>query len=734
MRGASLGRGAGRAGIGCSAAPRPGPSPRPAVAVPLSTRSRPSPSLRPGPTRRHSGYSVFTAWPPNSLRSAASTLAPYESSWRERNRVSSDSVMTGAGTSWSIASWTVQRPSPESATQPLRCGEVLAVRPERRGRPARAATSGRPSRASTARRWRRGRARSRWRAGSRSPRRRPASGRTRCRCGPSSRSGRHPARRRGGSRPRAPATGRSARAARPSRPRRRPSGSSRLEAPDAAGDAGVDEADARSGRASAWRRTSSWKLVLPPSTIVSPGSRCSSSSAICASVASPAGTMIQTARGLSSLATSSAIVNDADRALAGDLAWSSRASGCRPRSRARRGRSRRTMLAPIRPRPTNPMRMCGQASGPGVEGGRERPVQGGQPGVRVRPEVDAKDRQVVRLERGEVAGRLGVDQLRRTCTASRGSAGRPGGPRSAGGTSRSGRRPCAAGRSSGGSAGRSRPSWPVRSGREGARGSRRWPRRGPASGAMNAWRRGSRSAGAGPGVAPARPRRRRRATSAGGPRRRGATSPSPLATGAGSGVGSVSPRSPSGEQVAGQLLGLLDVGLVERVDPEDGPGDRGRDLPADELGAEVDRVRQLDPDDRMAGGFERVGQAVARRVGSSVVAAPASAIRTNTRSRPVGLDGAERLEVDRDDPDAVLAGALGDQLLEPGAERRDRGIGQERQLVAPGSRQRADREPERQRRGCRPGPARGRRPSIADAEASSASRSSPISDAGTRPT
>ena len=29
--------------------------------------------------------------------------------------------MTGAGTSWSIDSRTVQRPSPESATQPLRC-------------------------------------------------------------------------------------------------------------------------------------------------------------------------------------------------------------------------------------------------------------------------------------------------------------------------------------------------------------------------------------------------------------------------------------------------------------------------------------------------------------------------------------------------------------------------------------------------------------------------------------
>ena len=56
-----------------------------------------------------------------------------------------------------------------------------------------------------------------------------------------------------------------------------------------------------------WRRTSSWKFVLPPSMIVSPGSRCSRSSSIWASVASPAGTMIQTARGFASFSTSSAI-------------------------------------------------------------------------------------------------------------------------------------------------------------------------------------------------------------------------------------------------------------------------------------------------------------------------------------------------------------------------------------------------------------------------------------------
>ena len=68
---------------------------------------------------RRAAHECFTAWPPNSLRSAAITFAPNESVCRERNRVCSDSVITGAGTSRSIASCTVQRPSPESATQPL---------------------------------------------------------------------------------------------------------------------------------------------------------------------------------------------------------------------------------------------------------------------------------------------------------------------------------------------------------------------------------------------------------------------------------------------------------------------------------------------------------------------------------------------------------------------------------------------------------------------------------------
>ena len=147
------------------------------------------------------------------------------------------------------------------------------------------------------------------------------------------------------------------------------------------------------------------------------------------------------------------------------------------------------------------------------------------------------------------------------------------------------------------------------------------------------------------------------------------------------------------EQVARQLLGLLDVRLVERVDAEDRAGDRGRDLPAERLGAEVDRVGDLDPDDRVAGRLERVGQGVAAAVGPAGQGEP--------DERPVGavgLDRTERLEVDRDDPDAVLAGALGDELLGPGAEARDLVVGQERQLVAARLGEGPDGEPERDAR------------------------------------
>ena len=77
---------------------------------------------------------------------------------------------------------------------------------------------------------------------------------------------------------------------------------------------------------------------------------------------------------------------------------------------------------------------------------------------------------------------------------------------------------------------------------------------------------------------------------------------------------------------------------------------------------------------------------------------PASGEPDERAVRAVRLDRAERLEVDRDDPDAVLAGALGDELLDPRPEARDLVVGQERQLVAAGLGEGPDGQPERDAR------------------------------------
>src|SRR5438477_668426 len=56
------------------------------------------------------------AWPPNWLRSAAVTRAEKFCSSRDEKRAKSDAAITGTGTFSAIASWIVQRPSPESST------------------------------------------------------------------------------------------------------------------------------------------------------------------------------------------------------------------------------------------------------------------------------------------------------------------------------------------------------------------------------------------------------------------------------------------------------------------------------------------------------------------------------------------------------------------------------------------------------------------------------------------
>ncbi len=60
------------------------------------------------------------------------------------------------------------------------------------------------------------------------------------------------------------------------------------------------------------------------------------------------------------------------------------------------------------------------------------------------------------------------------------------------------------------------------------------------------------------------------------------------------------------EQSLRLVLRLLHVRLVERIDAEPPAGDRRRDLPQEELFAEVVCVVERAVDDRVPGGFERL--------------------------------------------------------------------------------------------------------------------------------
>ena len=106
----------------------------------------------------------------------------------------------------------------------------------------------------------------------------------------------------------------------------------------------------------------------------------------------------------------------------------------------------------------------------------------------------------------------------------------------------------------------------------------------------------------------------------------------------------------------GCVLGLLNVGLVEGVDLENGPGDRGRDLPPQKLATQGRRFRHLDLGDRSAGRLQTTDDRVLRLLGGGVA-------EPDRREHAIGavVVGCGHLfSGDRYDTDAVLAGALGD--------------------------------------------------------------------------
>src|SRR3954453_4474271 len=107
------------------------------------------------------------------------------------------------------------------------------------------------------------------------------------------------------------------------------------------------------------RRTSSCQLLLPPSTIRSPGCSRSASWLTVDSVGSPAGTITHTARGASSLETRSSS-DEAPRAPWPSAVW----TACSEKSKATTSCSesrfvRWTMVLPLFPRPMKPICMLG---------------------------------------------------------------------------------------------------------------------------------------------------------------------------------------------------------------------------------------------------------------------------------------------------------------------------------------------------------------------------------------
>jgi hypothetical protein len=211
----------------------------------------------------------------------------------------------------------------------------------------------------------------------------------------------------------------------------------------------------------------------------------------------------------------------------------------------------------------------------------------------------------------------------------------------------------AAGRSSGGSAGRSRGRRPpVRS-----RSSARMRAMRTSRSAVGAMKRLEAQVGVRPAprevAPPARRRRRPRRRSAGAPRRRrgrGRRRSRSARVGRAASRRSRAARTSRVSCLASSTLGWSN-GSMPRTSPAMAWRPPSGRTPA----AEVDRVgRSI----RMTGA--RPPRGPRRAAAPPASARRRSASRTNARSGPYDVDRAERLEVDGTMPDAVLAGALGE--------------------------------------------------------------------------
>ena len=146
-----------------------------------------------------------------------------------------------------------------------------------------------------------------------------------------------------------------------------------------------------------------------------------------------------------------------------------------------------------------------------------------------------------------------------------------------------------------------------------------------------------------------------------------------------------------GQGAGGDLAGLH-VGLVEGVNTHDRPRHGGGELPAEEFLTEIVAVGHGDAHHWMPGGRQRIER---RRLFIDL------AFQGHVHEQPIlaiSLGGTEYFTVERNDGLALLAGGLGHQLFDPGAETGEGRRGGEGELVPAKRMADAQDEPELQPR------------------------------------
>ena len=135
-------------------------------------------------------------------------------------------------------------------------------------------------------------------------------------------------------------------------------------------------------------------------------------------------------------------------------------------------------------------------------------------------------------------------------------------------------------------------------------------------------------------------------------------------------------------------LGGLNIGLVEGVDSKHGPSHRRGHLPAEEFLADILHLRDPDPHHGMAQHCQ-----IIQSLASGLIAFRIQTDGHENTIKAIARRLVQWLAFDRYDALPRLAGRLGDELLNPCAQRRYAGGCDERELVTTGQRGCTEQEP-----------------------------------------